>query len=136
MSSIYWDTCILLADDCVTELRKYESNVSNRWRDDVAEEIQWWWAWTLKLREDGELEKWGQFKSEPFVFEDYASQLDANEPVHVLNIGSGPRSTFGEASSAYLKVTNMDPLASAYNKLMALLGAPGTGDIVFGAVEI
>lgn len=137
MADQFIQTCELLAQCCVDELGKYDNNIDAAWKDAVTEEILWWWGWTLKLRNEGVLQNWENFKKAEFPYERFLDQMTGMAPIRVLNIGSGPRSVMGEASSATsLQFTKMDPLAPAYNPLMALLDAPGTGDIVFGAVEI
>ncbi len=137
MSDSFVETSELLAEDCISQLSAFDKSVDEIWKAGVVEEIQWWWSWTLKLKHEGKLENWANFKANKFPYEQYVDQFDKNHTLRILNIGCGPRSTMGEKSAhPKLEFTHMDPLSSAYNKLMILLNAPGTGDIVFGAVEV
>lgn len=137
LSDGFIETCDFLADKCVRKMQQYDASFSDEWKSGVSEELQWWWTWTLHLRRNGNLENWANFKNAPFPFERFVAQLDPKATINVLNIGCGPRNTMGKVSAhPNLRITPMDPLAEAYNAVMSVLDAPGTGDIVFGAVEI
>ena len=137
LSDAFIETCDGLADECVRKIESYDVSFGSDWQSGVSEELQWWWVWTLRLRREGRLGVWADFKKNPFPFEHFISQLDAARRINVLNIGCGPRDTMGEASAHKdIHVIPMDPLAEAYNAIMAVLRAPNTGNIVFGAIEI
>lgn len=131
----YLETCHHLADTCLAQIAQYDETIGPDWKQGVVEEIQWWWTWINTLRRENKLDGWAHLRERPFPFEaDCAALGEAH--LRCLNIGCGPRPMLGEASAFELNIVHMDPLASAYNKLMAFLGAPGGGDVVFGAVEI
>lgn len=131
----YLETCHLLADGCLSEIAQYDDKIGEEWKQGVVEEIQWWWTWINTLRRQNKLANWAHLREMPFPFEDDCAAFDAAS-LRCLNIGCGPRPNLGEATTFDVEVVHMDPLASAYNRLMGFLDAPGGGDVVFGAVEI
>ncbi|NNE88919.1 MAG: methyltransferase domain-containing protein [Silicimonas sp.] len=131
----YSETCHLLADACLSEIARYDDSIGPEWKQGVMEEIQWWWTWINTLRRQNKLQSWAHLRAQPFPFEADCAKL-ADKELRCLNIGCGPRPNLGEATAYDVEVVHMDPLASAYNRLMGFLDAPGGGDVVFGAVEI
>lgn len=132
----YLDTCGHLAELALADMERHGAGAGADWRAGVVEEIQWWWTWINVLRRQGQIGSWANLRARPFPFEAEVAAFAPDEPLRCLNIGCGPRSDMGEASSRAIEVVSMDPLARAYNKLMTFLDAPGGGDVVFGAVEI
>lgn len=130
----YLETCHHLADLCLEDMAAYAPETGPEWRAGVVEEIQWWWTHINTLRRQGRLAGWAEFRAKPFPFE--AALAGVPGPLRVLNVGCGPGSLMGEATAREVAFVHMDPLASAYNRLMAFLDAPGGGDVVFGAVEL
>jgi SAM-dependent methyltransferase len=135
-SDSYLETCQHLADLCLADMARFDARAGTEWAAGAVEEIRWWWTWINKLRGEGRLENWAHLRAAPFPFEDLVGRFDAAVPLRCLNIGCGPRPNLGEASARKIEVVHMDPLARAYNKMMAFLDAPGGGDVVFGAVEL
>ncbi|MEO9824317.1 MAG: methyltransferase domain-containing protein [Paracoccaceae bacterium] len=131
----YLETCHHLADACLVEIAQYDDTIGPDWKRGVVEEIQWWWTWINKLRRQNELQNWAKLRGLPFPFERDCAAF-GNQALCCLNIGCGPRPNLGEATDYDVEIIHMDPLASAYNRLMDFLDAPGGGDVVFGAVEI
>jgi hypothetical protein len=130
----YLETCHHLADLCLAEIAPLDPRIGPAWKAGVVEEIQWWWTHINTLRRQGKLDAWAGFRGKPFPFE--ADLADVPGALRVLNIGCGPRSLMGEATAREVEFVHMDPLAAAYNRMMAFLDAPGGGDVVFGAVEL
>ena len=130
----YLETCHLLADRCLADIAPYDAKAGPEWKAGVVEEIQWWWTHINTLQRQGRLQTWAGFRARPFPFE--AALTDVPGPLRVLNIGCGPRSLMGEETGRQVEFVHMDPLAAAYNRMMAFLDAPGGGDVVFGAVEL
>jgi len=131
----YLETCHLMADACLTEISQYDDSIGDGWKQGVVEEIQWWWTWINTLRRQNKLDNWAHLRDLPFPFEDDCAAF-GEAKLRCLNIGCGPRPNLGEATAHDVEIVHMDPLASAYNRLMGFLDAPGGGDVVFGAVEI
>ena len=131
----FLESCHFLADLCVEDVMRFDPNVRADWREGVVEEVQWWWNWIATLRRRGKLHRWGGLRDKPFPFEVTLDAMSGDGPFRCLNIGCGPRPDIGEASGHSIEFVHMDPLARAYNRLMAFLDAPGGGDVVFGAVE-
>ena len=130
----YLETCHMLADRCLDQIAPLDPRIGEEWKAGVVEEIQWWWTHINALRRQGKLDNWGAFRAGPFRYEAALSGVPG--PLRVLNIGCGPRSLMGQATAREVEFVHMDPLAEAYNRMMAFLDAPGGGDIVFGAVEL
>ena len=107
------------------------------WRSGVSEEIQWWWEWILRLRQDDKLANWGRMGEIHFPFDLYRSAFGDTKAVSCLNIGSGPRSDVGRRTAfKEITVMDMDPLAPAYNIMADMLQFPRMSGIQFGAIEI
>jgi len=128
-------TSQILAQQCAAQLAEYENAVDEQWVKDIAEEIEWWWVWTISKIQSGDIRLWKEFASKPFPFEKYVTE--ESKALRILNIGCGPRSTLGlKSKNRHLMVDNMDPLALAYNFIMNGLGVVIGEPIKFGAVEI
>jgi hypothetical protein len=132
----YLETCEHLAGLALADMARFDEDGGADWKAGVVEEIQWWWTWINRLRREGRLDAWAGLRDQPFPFEADLGLFPEGEPLRCLNIGCGPRPNLGETCSRAVEVVHMDPLARAYNKLMAFLDAPGGGDVVFGAVEL
>lgn len=132
----YAETCARLAELCLQDMAAAGARTGPDWDAGVAEEIQWWWTWINTLRRQGRLDNWAHLRDRPFPFEADIAAFPDGAALRCLNIGCGPRPDMGEQSAGKIAFVHMDPLARAYNKLMAFLDAPGGGDVVFGAVEL